>query len=88
MGGCQTERDQGCKDGQTAPSWNVPALLVCKQLYVGMQCHGGTPYWMSAFHSFCSEWPYAVFFSGLQYKTWLNSKVADFFDKGTQKLIP
>jgi hypothetical protein len=24
----------------------------------------------------------------LQYKTWLNSQAADFFDKGIQKLIP
>jgi hypothetical protein len=32
-----------------------------------MHYHGGALHWMSAFHPFCSEWCYAVFFSVLQY---------------------
>jgi hypothetical protein len=36
-------------------------VLKCEQLYVGTHCHGGALCWMSAFHAFCSEWPYAIF---------------------------
>jgi hypothetical protein len=63
-GGSCLEWDQGCKEcGQTAASWNVPALLKCEHLYADMHCHEGA-LWvqrMSAIHTFCSKWPYAVF---------------------------
>jgi hypothetical protein len=62
-------------------------MLECEQLYAGTHCHVGALHQMSAFHAFCSEWPYGIFSSVLQYKTWLSSQVADFFDTGIQKLI-
>jgi hypothetical protein len=52
------------KEGsQSIPSWNAPTVLECKQLYLYMDVHclGGALHQMSAFHAFCSEWPYAVF---------------------------
>jgi hypothetical protein len=36
-------------------------LLQCKQLYANEHSYGEALRWMSAFHAFCSEWPYAVF---------------------------
>jgi hypothetical protein len=62
-------------------------VLECEQLYADAQSWRNTtldvgiPYflfWMSL-HSF---------FSVLQYKMWLSSQMAGFFDIGIQKLIP
>jgi hypothetical protein len=35
-------------------------VLEYKKLYVDKHCHGGALYWMPEFHTYCSEWPYAV----------------------------
>jgi hypothetical protein len=62
------EQDQGCKEGgQRTPSWNTPPVLECEQLYVDAHFPGGALHKTSAFYTFCSEWPYAVFFSVSQY---------------------
>jgi hypothetical protein len=43
-------------------------VLECEQLYVDAHCQGGALHWMSAFHTFCSEWlALRSFFSVLQY---------------------
>jgi hypothetical protein len=50
----------GLDGSQTTPSWNDPAVLKCGEMYADTHCHGEALYRMSAFHAFCSEWPYAV----------------------------
>jgi hypothetical protein len=42
-------------------------VFECEQLNADAYCHGGTLHRVSAFHVFCSEWPYAVFLSVPQY---------------------
>jgi hypothetical protein len=42
-------------------------VLECEQLYVKAYCHGEALHRMSAFHTFCSAWPYAVSFTASQY---------------------
>jgi hypothetical protein len=55
------------------PSINSSLLLKhcdpnqCEQLYADVHCHGEALHRMKASHAFCSEWPYAVVFSVLQY---------------------
>jgi hypothetical protein len=39
----------------------LQTVLECKQLYTEAHCHGRALYQTSAFHAFCSEWPYTVF---------------------------
>jgi hypothetical protein len=51
----------GISPVRTTPIWNAPAVLECEQLYADMHRHGGALHHMSAFHTFCSEWPYTVF---------------------------
>jgi hypothetical protein len=43
--------------------WNAPAVIEWEHLYMDMHCHGGAlpVHWISAFHTFCSEWPYIIF---------------------------
>jgi hypothetical protein len=36
-------------------------MLKCEQLYEETHCHGGALHRKSAFHVFCSEWSYAIF---------------------------
>jgi hypothetical protein len=57
-GDSRSEQDQGCKEGgQTAPSWYSPAMLECKHLHEDVHYLGRALHRMSAFPTFCSEWP-------------------------------
>jgi hypothetical protein len=53
--------------GRLTPSSHAPAVLKCEQLSADPNGHGGAHHQMSAFHAFCSEWPYAVLFFSPQY---------------------
>jgi hypothetical protein len=61
--------------GQTN-SWIAPGMFERKVLYADIRCREGTMHRMSAFHTFCSEWPYA-FVSVSQYASDILVRVAD-----------
>jgi hypothetical protein len=48
-------------DASQGPVEMHKTVIECERLYAEVHCHEGALHRKSAFHAFCSEWPYSFF---------------------------